>query len=563
MISTTEDGTECARWDSDWMRFSDDFVRRAGLDKNYCRDPFDYDKVSDSRDSWPGCYTSSTIFDEDGEPRFSHCVVPKCDPCSCMPRCDRPNLSKCGCPSALQADECCNQDEGQDKYRQCRCGYLKEACRLNIEKNSTDFCDDAAVECGFCTTYGYNCKCAMYEQICFEFPSDLTCELAAVSCCAPYSDEYFGVSETCYCDFYTAAKNVLSYVSKHEPGNCTMARRDPSDPIENEIYFLAAFYDTTGGDDWNINTGWRGTGSEDSDTLHCQWFGITCNENGLVIEINLRNNNLTGSGSYSYSYMGTAEGFLTELIVLDLAKNKLTGYFPFDYIYTPTLFKLEHIDISNNALTGHADMAFPSLTSYVNFSHNSLTGVSFKKVNPAYESLKVVDLSNNMISQDSSMIFYNIPPNIQELVLSSNSIAGELPNPFPLENLIRIDMSDNDMHGSLPDFPGTASLIREIDLSNQRQANGEGFLGTIWTDVFKLVDLSVLNLAGNNLTGEIPLSIGNLAKLRVLNLSSNALVKQIPTELSRLTGKFKACMSIYYAYQCAFTENNNLTNVLN
>ena len=370
----------------------------------------------------------------------------------------------------------------------------------------------------------------MYEEICFEFPGDSTCELAAASCCSPYSDGYFGESETCYCDFYTSTKNVIGYESEHGPGNCTMARRDPIDPIENESGGLSFLYSSFGGDDWKDNTGW------DSDTPHCEWFGITCNEDGLVTEINLRHNNLTGFGDMVLWILNNY-AFFKELKVLDLAENKLTGSLDFDSTYTPTLFKLEHIDISNNALTGHADMTFPSPTSYVNFSHNSFTGVSFKKVNPAYESLKVVDLGNNMISQDSSTIFYNIPPSIQELLLSSNSIAGELPNPFPLGNLIRIYMSKNDMDGSLPDFPGTASLIREIDLSNQRRANGGGLTGTIWTDVFKLVDLSVLNLAGNNLTGEIPSSIGNLAKLRVLNLSSNALVKQIPTELSRLTGK--------------------------
>ncbi|KAL3817140.1 hypothetical protein ACHAXA_009041 [Cyclostephanos tholiformis] len=529
-ISTTEDGTECERWDADWMFFSEDFVERAGLDENYCRDPFDYDFVSVSKDRRPGCYTSNKIFDEDGSPKFSYCVVPKCKPCSCMPICGRPNLSECGCPSALQADECCNQDEGQVKYRQCRCGYLKEACRVNIENNSTDFCDDAAIECAFCSTYGHNCKCAMYEQICFEFPSSSTCELAASSCCAPYSDSGYRVSETCYCDFYSSVRTVIGYESEHETGNCSVARQEIFDPIDNEKRYLKWMYSANGGDDWNDNTGW----SDDGVTPHCQWFGITCNEDGLVIEINLRNNNLTGSVDDVFDYL---LGAFKEMKVLDLAENKLTGTIPFEYI--PTFLKLEHIDISNNALTGHADMTFPSFTSYVNFSHNSFTGITYKRVNPAYESLKVVDLSYNILSQDALSIFYNIPPNIQELVLSKNSIAGELPDQLPLQKLIRFDISDNDIGGNLPNFPGTASLIREIDLSNQKRSYGGGLTGTIWTDIFKLVDLSVLNLADNNLTGEIPVSIGNLAKLKVLNLSSNSLDKQIPTELGRLKDVLK------------------------
>ena len=52
--------------------------------------------------------------------------------------------------------------------------------------------------------------------------------------------------------------------------------------------------------------------------------------------------------------------------------------------------------------------------------------------------------------------------------------------------------------------------------------------------MFKLSDLTMLDLARNSLTGPIPLSIGNLVKLEVLNLSSNALDQMIPSELGRL-----------------------------
>jgi Leucine-rich repeat (LRR) protein len=134
-------------------------------------------------------------------------------------------------------------------------------------------------------------------------------------------------------------------------------------------------------------------------------------------------------------------------------------------------------------------------------------------------------------------MFFNIPTNIEVLLLSRNSIRGNLPDPFPLEHLIRFAMADNDVNGNLPDFPTSTPLLRELDLSNQKRANGGGLIGTIWADIFKLIDLLVLNLAGNNLSREIPTTIGNLAKLKVLNLSSNALSKQIPSELGRLKGR--------------------------
>jgi len=169
-ISTTKDGAECLRWDTEWMYFSDNAVESLGLNKNFCRNL--YNDVNG-----PGCFTSAEIFDENGLPKFSYCTIPTCDRCSCMPECEQPNLSMCGCPSALQAEKCCDKNDSS-----CKCTYLKEACRISLENNSTEFCEDADVEC--CSNEADpNCKCLMYEAICFEYPSQSTCEFAAASCC--------------------------------------------------------------------------------------------------------------------------------------------------------------------------------------------------------------------------------------------------------------------------------------------------------------------------------------------------------------------------------------------
>jgi hypothetical protein len=202
----TKDGKECARWDSVWIDFYKKTYLEEGLDENYCRSPF-------VQPNGPGCYTSVDIFNKNlGLPKFSYCQVPTCNPCSCMPKCGLPKLSTCGCPSVLQAEECCDKDDTA-----CRCGYLKEVCHVNLKNNSTDFCnnawvecckeDDTACRCGFLkeaccvnlqnisTDFCYdaeveccggkddqNCRCAVYKQMCFKFPSKPTCEFAAGSC---------------------------------------------------------------------------------------------------------------------------------------------------------------------------------------------------------------------------------------------------------------------------------------------------------------------------------------------------------------------------------------------
>ena len=84
------------------------------------------------------------------------------------------------------------------------------------------------------------------------------------------------------------------------------------------------------------------------------------------------------------------------------------------------------------------------------------------------------------------------------------------------------------------------SNLVELDLSNQKQ----GLMGEIPDDVFKLVHLSLLSLAGNKLDQGIPSAIGILDNLKVLNLSSNALSQSIPTELGRLQGRCWYCITV-------------------
>ena len=210
------------------------------------------------------------------------------------------------------------------------------------------------------------------------------------------------------------------------------------------------------------------------------------------------------------------------------------------------------MDLSGNSIAGHADLLFPVSTSYVNLSHNQFTSAGFKRFNAAYETLEAVDLSNNNISQAAMNIFHNIPPNLHELFLSNNVIEGTLPDTFKFEKLTHFAMANNRINGYLPDFPNDVPLLRELDLSNQKGvANVDGLSGTISSDVFKLVDLHALNLAGNSLTGEIPRSIGNLDNLKLLNLSSNKLTKEIPSELGRLIGTYllKIIDSLFLLWQ--------------
>ena len=154
--------------------------KKDGLYENYCRNPF-----NDA--TGLGCYTSVDNFDKNGDLKMSNCQIPQRDACSCMPPCDQRNPSKCGCLGVLQAEECCKVEEGQEKNCPCRCGYLKEACCISLEKKRFDFCNDDEAACCLDDSDSNccKCKCSMYKQMCIVSPNNITCGFAATTCCIP------------------------------------------------------------------------------------------------------------------------------------------------------------------------------------------------------------------------------------------------------------------------------------------------------------------------------------------------------------------------------------------
>ena len=108
---------------------------------------------------------------------------------------------KCGCPSALQAEACCEEGDAQ-----CKCFYLNDACHTRLQNNSTDFCFEAQAEC--CKVDNATCKCGYWkeendagmkhfdnadEEINFPFSSVLPCEMASSECCT------YNANPTCEC----------------------------------------------------------------------------------------------------------------------------------------------------------------------------------------------------------------------------------------------------------------------------------------------------------------------------------------------------------------------------
>jgi len=85
-----------------------------------------------------------------------------------------------------------------------------------------------------------------------------------------------------------------------------------------------------------LNTSWK------NDTNCCLWEGVTCNEDGTVMDVSLASRGLEG-------HISPSLGNLTSLLRLNLSGNSLSGGLPPELLWSSSIVVL---DVSFNKLNG-------------------------------------------------------------------------------------------------------------------------------------------------------------------------------------------------------------------
>ncbi|WOL09135.1 receptor-like protein kinase HSL1 [Canna indica] len=120
---------------------------------------------------------------------------------------------------------------------------------------------------------------------------------------------------------------------------------------------------------------------------------------------------------------------------------------------------------------------------------------------------------------------------VTEISLPNTSINKPIP-PFicNLRNLTLLDLAYNDIPGGFPTSLYNCSNLQHLDLSQNY------FAGDLPADIDKLSSkLAYLDLCANSFTGDVPPSIGRLPSLQNLRLHSNRFNGSFPAELGKLS----------------------------
>ncbi|XP_052118068.1 receptor-like protein EIX2 [Arachis duranensis] len=292
-----------------------------------------------------------------------------------------------------------------------------------------------------------------------------------------------------------------------------------------------------------------------------------------------------------------------QLIILRLASCKLGPNFP-SWLHTQNY--LDYLDISNAGIHGSVPewfwykIHFPEF--YLNMSHNNFTGAipnlplrpqhgrstdlssnQFEGVIPSFLlHFSWLILSENKFSNVSSLLCQenNIGRKLGTLDLSNNQLKGSLPDCWKsLSSLLFLDLSNNNLIGKIPPSMGSLVKLEALVLRSN------GFIGKLPSSLKNCTSLFLLDVSENFLSGPIPSWIGEslhqlivlsmsgnsfsgnlskhlcyLKKIQLLDLSRNNLSNEIPTCLKNFTAMSKKSInstetaSLIYWYNSTYIE---------
>jgi Leucine-rich repeat (LRR) protein len=312
-----------------------------------------------------------------------------------------------------------------------------------------------------------------------------------------------------------------------------------------------------------------GTGNETETLLIA--VGADCLNGNQIKELILPGNNLRGQ-------IPTEIGLLTVLKEVNWYGNALTGTLPDSM---SQLSELRYVSLHNNSLTGPLPSFWlfgtkspstsdsdsttvapaPELVT-LNLAHNQFTGTIPPPPPPPHHlasasALVTLDLGHNNLHVPNiqrlaaQAINVEYMPALRNFFLQGNNVNGRLDNDDKWvaqhwAALEVIDLSDNDLHGKLPESLFALSRLTVLDLHGNGLTGSFPKLPTTSIDPAGDVDgdtssgssqLRFLALHENSLTGAIPTHIGSFFKDQLihLDLSKNKFGSAIPTEIYQLT----------------------------
>uniref|UniRef100_A0ACD6A072 Uncharacterized protein n=1 Tax=Avena sativa TaxID=4498 RepID=A0ACD6A072_AVESA len=272
----------------------------------------------------------------------------------------------------------------------------------------------------------------------------------------------------------------------------------------------------------------------------CSWPGVSCDGEERVVAFASARMGLSGPVPED------TVGKLSKLQSLDLSGNRLTAL---SNDFWELGASLRGLNLSRNAIGG----ALPNNVGnfarlqVLDVSHNGFSG-ALPQALGSITGLEVLNGSHNQFQGQLPGAVVLGCGSLVSMDLSSNALDGDLPELSPLRSLAYLNLSGNQLPGSLGGAFQEQLMV--IDLSNNRFSRlnfSSGYAGSslMYLDLSsnellagfdvagRFRNLRHMNLAFNQLSmNNLLASMGEISALEYVNLSSTRLHEQIPGALS-------------------------------
>ncbi|KAM7473300.1 hypothetical protein LguiB_020543 [Lonicera macranthoides] len=231
-------------------------------------------------------------------------------------------------------------------------------------------------------------------------------------------------------------------------------------------------------------------------------------------------------------------GSLKNLSLLHLRSNNLTGFIPASF---GNLSSLTKISLAANNIKGTIPSELGRLTNlvFISLSVNNITGTVPSSLFNISTITHFWTTSNRLTGTLPANIGLTLP-NLQEFGIGNNSFHGEIPGSFSNASQLQIfDLVTNILTGKIPANLGSLKNLHEFNIADNLLGNNATDNLSFITSLSNCTNLQVLGLDFNNFGGEIPSSIGNLSvQLNLLALGHNLISGIIPASIESLANLY-------------------------
>ncbi|XP_042481987.1 probable leucine-rich repeat receptor-like protein kinase At1g35710 [Macadamia integrifolia] len=278
----------------------------------------------------------------------------------------------------------------------------------------------------------------------------------------------------------------------------------------------------------------------------CSWIGIACDQRGIITDINLPSMGLQGMVNNfpipsfpalttlnltNNKFLGTVPSNIANLSVinyLDLSMNQFSGLIPYE-ICLLTSLKILFLDQNNfNGSIPNRMGRLKDLTILALYSNN-LSGFIPESLGTIPQEIGNLKKLNSLSLESNNLVGVHgqngTRSQLRFLICASMiQLHGEFSTWGQCQNLQALRMAGNNITGKIPLELGMLTQLHFLDLSSNH------LYGDIPKEFGELTSLLNLSLSGNQLSGSLPLEVGRLSSLTNLDLSSNSLSGKIPKE---------------------------------